>query len=99
MDNGEFNPHGFGIGGAAVLAAGIGSAILQAGHNVAEVMAEHRNATNDEVINDSFRAVITSHDDLLALVIRQRQELDEMGANVEVLIALCEEQAAELARR
>jgi len=99
MDGDQFTPSGFGVAGSAALAIGLGCALVQTGNNVANMMAEHRDATDAETINDSFRAVLESHDEMVEIVRRRNATIDAMQATLEQLSALCEAQAAELARR
>src|ERR1700722_7354131 len=99
MDGDHFNPHGFAIAGSAALAVGIGCAIIHVGNNVAEVTAEHRDAVDAEAINDRFREALTSHDEMSEIVRRQNRTIEEMAANIDLLVGICEAQAAELARR
>jgi hypothetical protein len=51
MDGDHFQPSGFGVGAAASLAVGIGAAMISAGNNVADVVAEYKEAEGWDRIN------------------------------------------------
>lgn len=99
MDGDHFNPSGFGVAPAAALGVALGAAIISAGHNVANVIAEHREADAADRVNASMSNMLATHDELAVVFRQQAETIDSMAANIEWLAALCERQAAQLARR
>ena len=99
MDGDHFSPAGFGVAPAAALGVAIGAAIICAGNNVADVIAEQRDADTADRVNTSMANMLVTHDEMVSIVRQQRETIDEMAANIELLAAIVEQQAAELARR
>jgi hypothetical protein len=98
--NGDhFIPSAFAIAPVAGLSAAIGVAIISAGNNVADVIAECREADAADRVNQSMSNMLVTYDEMVAIVRRQGETIDSMSENIELLAALCERQAAELARR
>jgi len=99
VDGDHFSPAGFGVAPAAALGVAIGAAIICAGNNVADVIAEQRDADTADRVNTSMANMLVTHDEMVSIVRQQRETIDEMAANIELLAAIVEQQAAELARR
>ena len=99
MDGDHFNPSGFGVAPVAALSVVLGAAIICAGHNVRDVIAEHREADAADRVNNSMKNMLAAHDEMAATVRQQRETIDSMAVNIELLAAIVEQQAAELARR
>jgi hypothetical protein len=66
VDNGEFDPHGFGVGAAASLAVGLGVAMVAAGNNVAAVMEEAAEVDYGRRVDEGFRNLIAINESLAA---------------------------------
>jgi hypothetical protein len=79
VDNGAFDPHGFGVGAAAALAVGLGAVLVAASNNVADVMADEYDAAASRRVDEGMRNLVAINETLAAALTKER------GANASLM--------------
>jgi hypothetical protein len=98
VDNGEFDPHGFGVGAAASLAVGLGAVLLAAGNNVAEIMAEQHDADAAIRVNDGMRNLVAINESLAAALTEERGAYASLMAQFMAVAKVAQQQQEQLTR-
>jgi hypothetical protein len=92
VDNGHFNPHGFGIGGTAALGLATGAVAHSIAANIAAAIRDHRQAVSEQDIHDTFAEILANNEQAM-------RTMNEQSAMISVLTATIEHLQAELRRR
>jgi hypothetical protein len=92
VDNGHFNPHGFGIGATAALGLATGAVAHSIAGNIAAAILERRQAMSDQDIHETFEEILATN--------REAQQfIAEQGAMIQLLMATINHLEGELRRR
>jgi hypothetical protein len=96
VDGDHFNPHGFGVGLAATVGVGFAAAALQVGNNVAEVVAEHREADAWDSINETVQHLLDENLRLRAQITEWAVAIETIGVQFKVMTDLAVSQGTQL---
>jgi short-subunit dehydrogenase involved in D-alanine esterification of teichoic acids len=96
VDGDHFSPQGFGVGLAATVGVGLAAAALQAGNNVAQVVAEHREADAWDRINDTVAGLLEHNADMRRQLTDYAAAMQTIAAEYQKLLDLAMKQAGML---
>lgn len=85
MDNGHFNPHGFGVGGTAALSLATVVAAHSIAGNIAAAIHERRQVMFDQDIHDTFAEILEKNEQTMQTMAAQAAMIKLMTATIEHL--------------
>jgi hypothetical protein len=85
MDNGHFDPHGFGVGGVAVMGLAVAAGVHSMTAGIQDAITDHIDAANAREADELIESVMQQNEAMCGIVARQNVIIDDLYAGIAAL--------------